>query len=95
MKIRTSGIIVITREVLASKALRSLSRVALLVYLDSVGTTKDQAIKMVRECESTDCPLYNFRTGFETTPGLSKKFSREQKDSMQKRAKSLRKRKWT
>lgn len=36
-------------------------------------TGSNDAIKMVRECESKECYLYNFRTGSETTPGLAKK----------------------
>jgi len=38
-----------------------------------VYTGHDQAIKMVRECESEECPLYNFRTGTDTTPDRPKK----------------------
>jgi len=60
-------------------------------YGGKVGTGSSEAVKLVRECESKDCPLYNFRTGRETTPGLPKKFSTEQLDYMRNNAKSLQK----
>jgi len=42
-------------------------------YGGKAGTKPNEASIMVRECESKNCPLYNFRTGKETTPGLVKK----------------------
>ena len=55
------------------------------------GTGPGDAVKMVRECESKNCYLYNFRTGRETTPGLPKKFSPEQLEVSRKRIKSRQK----
>ena len=42
-------------------------------YGGKVGTTPVEASYMVKKCESITCPLYNFRTGAETTPGKPKK----------------------
>lgn len=48
-------------------------RRAKLTGRKACGTGPIQAAQMVRECEDKNCPLYNFRTGIETTPGITKK----------------------
>jgi len=62
-------------------------------YGGKSGTTKDVAIKMVRECESTNCPLYNFRTGVETTPGLVKRVQTVKQEAYSNSLKSHQKQK--
>lgn len=57
----------------------------------NVGTKKDVAIRLARECESRSCPLYNFRTGVETTPGREKKIPTAQQKTVQDALKSRQK----
>jgi len=52
-------------------------------------TGHDQAVKMVRECESIDCALYNFRTGAETTPGRTKLIPTARQKAVRNRLKTL------
>ena len=42
-------------------------------YGEKAGTKKNEASIMVKNCESVNCPLYNFRTGKDTTPASPKK----------------------
>jgi len=58
-------------------------------YGGKVGTTKDMAIKMVRECESEECPLYNFRTGVDTTPQRKKLIPTERQKAVRNRLKTI------
>ncbi len=57
-------------------------------YGERVGTSSDMAIKMVRECESTECPLFNFRTGVDTTPGRAKRTPTTQQETVRNRLKT-------
>jgi len=60
-------------------------------YGGKVGTKPQEASRMVTNCESKNCPLYNFRTGRETTPGVSKPTSILHKDYVEKKLKNLHK----
>ena len=56
-------------------------------------TGPNEAIKMVRECDSPDCYLYNFRTGSETTPNRPKRILSARQETAQKNFKALQKKK--